>query len=152
MHPHRAMIRWGFCFFNNMAISLARLRQDGIIETAVILDIDLHFGDGTENIFRNVPEVVYFHPEHRDRQGFIDSISGFLENRKADIIAVSAGFDRHEEDWGGQLTTGDYKTIGQLVKEFSERVCQGRRYGVLEGGYNHDVLGKNVAALIEGMS
>jgi acetoin utilization deacetylase AcuC-like enzyme len=142
---------WGFCFFNNMAISIARLRQEGAINSAVILDIDLHFGDGTDNIFSSVFGVTYFHPEHRDRQGFVDSISAFLANQKADIIAVSAGFDRHVEDWGGQLTTRDYQNIGKLVKEFSERVCMGRRYGLLEGGYNHDVLGKNVAAFIEGM-
>ena len=143
---------WGFCFFNNIAVSIARLRQDGKIDTAVILDIDLHFGDGTENIFSTIPEVVYYHPESRGRHEFVDSISSFLEDRKADLIAVSAGFDRHEDDWGGQLTTEDYRTIGQLVKEFSERVCQGRRYGLLEGGYNHDVLGRNVRAFVEGMS
>ncbi len=143
---------WGFCFFNNVAISIARLRQEGIINTAVILDIDLHFGDGTENIFSNVPEVTYFHPEDRGRQGFVDSISHFLGDQSADVIAVSAGFDRHEEDWGGQLKTEDYLTIGQMVKEFAERVCQGRRYGVLEGGYNHVVLGRNVRAFVEGLS
>lgn len=142
---------WGFCFFNNMAISIARLRQEGVINTAAILDIDLHFGDGTENIFRNVAGVSYFHPEAGGRQEFVDSISRFLSDIEADVIAVSAGFDRHEDDWGGQLTTGDYLETGQIVKEFSERVCQGKRYGILEGGYNHSVLGKNVKAFIEGM-
>jgi acetoin utilization deacetylase AcuC-like enzyme len=135
-----------------MAISIARLRQEGVINTAAILDIDLHFGDGTENIFRNVAGVFYFHPEAGGRQEFVDSISRFLSDREADVIAVSAGFDRHEDDWGGQLTTGDYLEIGRMVKEFSERVCQGKRYGILEGGYNHSVLGKNVKAFIEGMS
>ena len=77
---------------------------------------------------------------------------GILEKQRADIIAVSAGFDRGVEDWGGLLTTEDYQTIGKLVKEFSERVCQGRRYGVLEGGYNHDVLGRNVKAFLDGIS
>lgn len=143
---------WGFCLFNNMAISVARLRKEGAVITAVILDFDLHFGDGTDHFFSNVPEVTYFHPEHRDRQGFMDSISEFLNEREADIIAVSAGFDRHEEDWGGQLTTEDYRDIGKRVKDFSERACRGRRYGVLEGGYNHDVLGKNVLAFVEGLS
>jgi acetoin utilization deacetylase AcuC-like enzyme len=99
-----------------------------------------------------VPEVVYSHPESRDRQQFVDSISQFLVRTKADVVAVSAGFDRHELDWGGLLKTEDYQTIGKLVKEFAQRVCQGRRYGVLEGGYNHSVLGRNVKALLEGMS
>jgi acetoin utilization deacetylase AcuC-like enzyme len=143
---------WGFCFFNNVAISVAKLREEGKINRAVILDFDLHFGDGTDNIFGRVLEVDYHHPEDRTRQQFVDGIARFLDRQSADIIAVSAGFDRHVDDWGGLLTTEDYQTMGKLVKEFSDRVCQGRRYGVLEGGYNHDVLGKNVRAFVEGMS
>ncbi|MDY6892806.1 MAG: histone deacetylase family protein, partial [Chloroflexota bacterium] len=87
-----------------------------------------------------------------ERQDFVDEIRQFLSEHTGDVIAVSAGFDRHVDDWGGYLETEDYLTIGKLVKEFSERVCQGKRYGVLEGGYNHDVLGKNCRAFIEGMS
>jgi acetoin utilization deacetylase AcuC-like enzyme len=143
---------WGFCFFNNMAISIARLRKEGKINRAVILDFDLHFGDGTDNIFSGVPEVVYYHPEDRSRQEFVEGIARFLDLQKADIIAVSAGFDRGVEDWGGLLTAEDYQTIGKLVKEFSLKACQGRRYGVLEGGYNHDVLGKNVRVFLDGLS
>ena len=143
---------WGFCFFNNMAISIAKLRKESRINRAVILDFDLHFGDGTDNFFSRAPEVVYYHPEDRSRQEFVDGIARFLEGQGADIIAVSAGFDRGVEDWGGLLTTEDYQTIGKLVKEFSLKACQGRRYGVLEGGYNHSVLGKNVKAFLDGMS
>jgi acetoin utilization deacetylase AcuC-like enzyme len=143
---------WGFCFFNNMAISIAKLRKEGRIKTAVIVDIDLHFGDGTAKIFENIPEVIYFHPEGRNRRGFVDGVSRFLAQTKADVVAVSAGFDRHEQDWGGLLKTEDYKTIGKLVKGCAERVCQGKRYGVLEGGYNHNVLGRNIKALLKGMS
>lgn len=143
---------WGFCFFNNMAISIARLRRDNKIDRALILDIDLHFGDGTDNIFHTVPEVVYFHPVGGDSKEFVDNISQFLKVAEVDVVAVSAGFDRHEHDWGGLLKTEDYRKIGALVKEFAQSECQGRRYGLLEGGYNHDVLGMNVRALLEGMS
>lgn len=143
---------WGFCFFNNVAISIARLMHESRIEKAVILDFDLHFGDGTDNTFGHTAQVKYFHPESRDRKEFVDSISRFLAKQQADVIAVSAGFDRHEEDWGGQLTTEDYLAIGKLIREFSESACQGKRYGVLEGGYNHAVLGRNVRAFLEGMS
>jgi acetoin utilization deacetylase AcuC-like enzyme len=65
-------------------------------------------------------------------------------------VAVSAGFDRHEEDWGGVLSTEDYFQAAEILKNFAEKVCFGRRYAVLEGGYNHKVLGKNVRAFIEG--
>ena len=143
---------WGFCFFNNVAISIAKLREEGKITTAIILDIDLHFGDGTASIFRDMPQVIYFHPEANDREQFIHSISQFLRQHEAEIIAISAGFDRHQADWGRMLTTEDCGTIGKLVKEFAEGVCHGRRYGVLEGGYNHGVLGANLRSLLDGMS
>jgi len=144
---------WGFCYFNNVAISIEKLRRLGKIDGAVIVDIDLHYGDGTANVFQGVSEVAYFHPDAWNRLAFLDEISRFLAARKdkIDIVAVSAGFDRHEQDWGGMLKTEDYRVIGRMIREFAERLCSGRRYAVLEGGYNHAVFGKNVRALLEGM-
>jgi len=145
---------WGFCYFNNIAISIEKMRRMGKIDRTVIVDIDLHYGDGTANIFQGASEVTYFHPEAWNRQAFLDEISRFLAamKDKVGMVAVSAGFDRHEQDWGGMLKTEDYFVIGKMIKEFSERVCNGRRFAVLEGGYNHTVLGKNVRALLEGMT
>jgi acetoin utilization deacetylase AcuC-like enzyme len=144
---------WGFCFFNNVAISIEKLRRTSKIAKALIVDIDLHYGDGTANIFSGTPQVTYFHVEDRNREMYLNDLTRCLTTEKdCDVIAVSAGFDRHEEDWGGLLKTEDYRTIGRRIKEFAEEVCQGRRYGVLEGGYNHEVLGKNVKALLEGMT
>jgi len=144
---------WGFCYFNNIAIAIEKLRREGKISKVVIVDFDLHYGDGSANIFQGVSEVTYFHPEAWNRQAFLDEISRFFASRKdkVDIVAVSAGFDRHEQDWGGMLKTEDYRTIGKMIKEFAESNCNGRRFAVLEGGYNHSVLGKNVKALLEGM-
>lgn len=143
---------WGFCYFNNVAISIKKLLDGGKVETAVILDIDLHYGDGTANIFGDSAVVRYFHPEGSTREGFMEAVSEDLENAgNSDIIAVSAGFDRHEKDWGGLLKTDDYQRIGELVKIHALENCNGRRYGVLEGGYNHSVLGENVKALLEGL-
>lgn len=146
---------WGFCYFNNVAISIKKLRREGRMDKALIVDIDLHYGDGTANIFEGTKEVTYFHPNGWNRQAFLDEISGFLRAEKKEtvgIVAVSAGFDRHEQDWGGMLKTEDYLTIGKMIKEFAEKNCDGKRYAVLEGGYNHLVLGKNVRAFLEGMT
>jgi acetoin utilization deacetylase AcuC-like enzyme len=144
---------WGFCFFNNVAVSIERLRQTKRIMKALIVDIDLHYGDGTANIFNGNPQVTYFHVEGRNREAYLNDLTKCLISKKDyDIVAVSAGFDRHEQDWGGLLKTEDYQTIGKMIKEFAEETCQGRRYGVLEGGYNHAVLGKNVKSLLEGMT
>ncbi len=142
---------WGFCYFNNVAISIEKLRQRGKIGKALIVDIDLHFGDGTANIFAGKSDIAYFHVNGMNRENYLDNLSKFLETQKGyDIIAVSAGFDRHQQDWGGLLTTSDYFTIGKIIKEFASG-CGGRRYAVLEGGYNHAVLGKNVKAFLQGM-
>lgn len=143
---------WGFCYFNNIAISIERLRRENKIEKAFVVDIDLHYGDGTANIFSGVPQVSYFHVEGISREEYLDSLVGRLATAKAcDVIAVSAGFDRHERDWGGLLKTEDYETIGKMVRECAEEICDGRRYAVLEGGYNHRVLGENVKSLLLGM-
>lgn len=136
---------WGFCYFNNVAIAVKRLLKDGKIERAVIVDFDLHFGDGTANTFAGDERVEYYHMQD------ISGIEDFLRKREYDIIAVSAGFDRHKDDWGGILETEDYREIGKIVKENAEEKCMGRRFAVLEGGYNHSVLGKNVRAFVDGL-
>lgn len=143
---------WGFCYFNNIAIAVKKLMKEAGVKKALILDFDLHFGDGTANAFAAIPDVVYFHPEGSDRKQFIERIQKRLEKAEGfDILSVSAGFDRHVQNWGGLLTTEDYRAIGSLIKTYSEKFCQGRRFGVLEGGYNHAVLGQNVRAFLEGM-
>ncbi len=147
--PHSC---WGFCYFNNIAIAIKKLLSEEKIKSALILDFDLHYGDGTANTFSGSREVIYVHPEGTNRQSFLNEIQTALRTERLfEIIGVSAGFDRHEEDWGGLLKTEDYRDIGQWVKEISLERCQGRRFGVLEGGYNHSVLGKNVRAFLEGM-
>jgi acetoin utilization deacetylase AcuC-like enzyme len=143
---------WGFCYFNNIAVALARLRDENLIDNALVLDFDLHFGDGSNNIFEG-SRIKYFHPEAINRQAFIEQIAKkFNDEKDYSILAISAGFDRHIADWGGLLTTDDYRTIGKLVKEAAESNCQGRRFAVLEGGYNHIVLGRNVGAFVEGLA
>jgi acetoin utilization deacetylase AcuC-like enzyme len=142
---------WGFCYFNNIAVALARLLDEKIIENALILDFDLHFGDGSDGIFEG-SSVKYFHPDAISRDTFMGKIARkFEDENDYSILAISAGFDRHVQDWGRLLTTDDYRTIGRLSKEASEQHCQGRRFAVLEGGYNHGVLGKNVRAFVEGL-
>ncbi|MBM4325932.1 MAG: histone deacetylase family protein [Deltaproteobacteria bacterium] len=142
---------WGFCFFNNVAISLERLLRRGEISQALVLDIDLHFGDGTDNFFMGRKEVVVANIQENDRGRFLQEVDRALGSNDYDIIAISAGFDRHARDWGGTLTTEDYFTIGRNVQDYARAKCEGRRYAVLEGGYNIGVLGENALALCKGM-
>ncbi|MHA2362511.1 MAG: histone deacetylase family protein [Candidatus Hodarchaeales archaeon] len=142
---------WGFCYFNNIAIAIQKLLFNRKIQKAVILDFDLHYGDGTDAIFNNSDDLIYYHVNGTSKTEFIDNIRSFLSNlNNIDIIGVSAGFDRHEMDWGKLLSTENYNTIGQILNEFAEQLCNGRRFAVLEGGYNHKVLGKNVHSFVKG--
>lgn len=141
---------WGFCYFNNMAVSLHHLRSKGLIEKAFVLDFDLHYGDGNVNILEKEPWVEILNPESHSRETYLQDVHDALEATKADIIAVSAGFDYHINDWGNLLYTSDYKTMAKWVRETASR-NGGGCYGILEGGYNHSVLGKNVLAFLEGL-
>ena len=67
-----------------------------------------------------------------------------------DIFVASAGFDQGIEDWGHLLYPEDYYELGQLMKKYSEKLCKGRRFALLEGGYNHEVLPKNVDSFCQG--
>lgn len=150
-HHASAERSWGFCYFNNMAIALERLKREKAINRAFVLDIDLHFGDGTVNIFREKDYVTIFNVSSHNRETYLKAVEQGLKEQQSDIIGISAGFDNHKDDWGGLLETQDYTTIGKMVRE----TCETKRCGcfaILEGGYNHQVLGHNVAALLQGMA
>ncbi len=149
-HHASASSCWGFCYFNNMAISLLRLKRDKRIDQAFVLDFDLHYGDGNVNILQDEPWVTILNPESTDRTAYLDEVETALDDCDADMIAVSAGFDHHLNDWGGLLHTADYQSMGTLVRETARR-NGGGCYGILEGGYNHNVLGSNVLAFIRGL-
>jgi acetoin utilization deacetylase AcuC-like enzyme len=150
-HHASADSSWGFCFFNNMAVALQALKNKGQIKTAYVLDIDLHYGDGTVNILGSENYVTVHNVEATDRQSFLAEIERELDGSMMDLVGISAGFDNHRDDWGGLLATEDYFKIGQLVKAAASR-SGGGCFGILEGGYNHQVLGQNVMAMIEKLS
>lgn len=142
---------WGFCYFNNTAIAIKKLMKEEKVTTAYILDFDLHTGDGNINALGGNSDIEILNPKAGEREDYLAEISESLnETTGFDIIGVSAGFDEHVDDWGGKLTTSDYQEIGSMIKDFSLSGCDGRRFAVLEGGYNHKVLGKNVASFLEG--
>jgi len=50
----------GFCVLNDVAIAIMQLRADAAIERAVIIDLDVHQGNGTAAIFERTDEVFTF--------------------------------------------------------------------------------------------
>jgi acetoin utilization deacetylase AcuC-like enzyme len=149
-HHASADNSWGFCYFNNMAIALEYLRRAGKINTAYVLDFDMHYGDGTVSILKEKGYVAIHNPESQDRLVYLDEVQKHLSSAKADILAVSAGFDNHLLDWGQVLQTEDYRAMGRMVRETAKRMGAGC-FAILEGGYNHLVLGENVLAFLQGL-
>ncbi len=50
----------GFCVFNDVALAIAQLRVQGFCDPILIIDLDLHDGDGTRSIFADDPTVHTF--------------------------------------------------------------------------------------------
>ena len=150
-HHASAASAWGFCYFNNMAVALETLRRQDKIENACVLDIDFHYGDGTVSILERRNWVTVINVEAHSRSHYLRDVQETMKNCRADLIGISAGFDNHAADWGGLLHTEDYTEIGNRVRSAADR-NGGGCFAILEGGYNHEVLGENVLALIEGMA
>jgi acetoin utilization deacetylase AcuC-like enzyme len=147
---------WGMCFFNNMAIAIKKIEERA--GRVLIIDIDLHFGDGTASIFRwdeqvkivNIGAIdMGFEYLKLDQSGYLDQVEAALQQQKFDMVAISAGFDTYQKDWGGLLSLDDYREIGRMVKEGAEQKCEGRRFAILEGGYHPD-LRYCVRSFVEG--
>lgn len=143
---------WGFCYFNNIAISLLDLKACGLIESAFVLDFDLHEGDGNINILGHMREFTIYNPRGHGDKAYLADVKRALDaSPDVDLIVASAGFDQYERCWGSNLSTNAFKEIGRLMYEFSVDRCEGRRYGLLEGGYNHEDIGINTHAFCSGL-
>lgn len=179
----------GFCIFNNVAIAAKYLIRRYKLKRILILDIDAHHGNGTQETFYDTSEVLFMSlhedPSSFPGTGFTDEIGegqglGFKINiplpfetddevyLKAmkeivrpvmvqydpQFVLVSAGFDGHYADPVGNLclTSSCYQQVFDTVLRVAEEKCSGRLVAVLEGGYNPQVMGKIVAAVIAQMS
>ena len=108
-------------------------------------------GDGTQRIFASDSEILVRNVEAVEREEYLEKVQSVLQViRKAELLAVSMGFDTYERDLGGLLKTEDYTLLGSWLRQASERLCEGRRFALLEGGYYLPDLGKNVLAFCEG--
>ncbi|XP_062453521.1 histone deacetylase 7 isoform X6 [Rhea pennata] len=65
--PSTAM---GFCFFNSVAIAARQLQQKGKLSKILIVDWDVHHGNGTQQIFYRDPDVLYISLHRHDDGNF----------------------------------------------------------------------------------
>jgi acetoin utilization deacetylase AcuC-like enzyme len=59
-HHAEAGRAMGFCLFNNVAIAARALQAQAGVERILILDWDVHHGNGTQHLFEEDPSVLYF--------------------------------------------------------------------------------------------
>lgn len=149
-HSSRAST-WNYCVFCNVGIALLRLKNQGLINSAFVIDFDAHTGDGTIDVLREWPEAIVFNPYGDTNRDYVQRVQTRLQEiAYVDIVAVSAGFDSGVNDLGGKLETFDFYQIGYYLKQLAKRMGHQRRFAVLEGGYYQPDLGKNVLSFCEG--
>jgi len=159
----------GFCYVNNVAVAVKALG-----ETALILDVDGHHGNGTQEVFQGDPKVVYVsvhrHP-HYPGTGFrsegnclnfplpgdvgearyletLDKALSMVEDvGRFRVVAVSAGFDTYAGDLASLgLSEHSYWEIGRRIAALGKRT-----FFVLEGGYMGEKVGKGIDQLLKGL-
>lgn len=171
----------GFCIFNNIAVGAAHALKVHQLKRVAIVDFDVHHGNGTEDIFRDTPEILFcstfqhpFYPdtgteespEHivnvplpagTDSLAFRAAVESQwlpkLEAFQPELILISAGFDGHVEDdmAGLQLVDLDYAWVTHEIKIIADKYAKGRIVSTLEGGYALSALGRSVAAHINAL-
>jgi len=168
----------GFCIFNNVAVGVAHAMAKYGIERAAIVDFDVHHGNGTEDIFKDNPNVMlcstFQHPhypysgaESRNEHMINVPLSAgsdgkifraavekeFAPALKAfapQMIFVSAGFDAHRDDplASLNLVRDDYIWVTDFVMQVAKKYAQGRIVSTLEGGYELHALADSAEAHI----
>ncbi|MEO7744388.1 MAG: histone deacetylase family protein [Usitatibacter sp.] len=164
----------GFCMFNNVAIGATHALEEYGLARVVVLDFDVHHGNGTEDAFHDDPRVMlcstFQHPYYpysgsdsgnahiintplaamTDGRGFRAAVERdwlpALEDFKPQMVFVSAGFDAHKDDPLAYLKLGDedYRWVTERLVEVADRHAEGRVVSTLEGGYNTDALARCV--------
>lgn len=104
----------GFCTFNGLMVAACVLRAEGAVRCVGILDFDLHYGDGTDDIIRTLGADWIRHTtasrtwRSRSQAGeFLQAIPQMIaEFADCDLILYQAGADPHVDDpYRGWLTT-----------------------------------------------
>lgn len=77
-----------------------------------------------------------------------------MEKFRPELVMISAGFDARKDDplGGLKLTTQDFVTLTQAVKEVADTYAQGRIISVLEGGYNLKAIAEAAKAHVDALS
>ena len=152
----------GYCVFNDVAVAAHYLLDRGYANRILIVDLDVHQGNGNSEIFKDNRNVFTFSMHSKTNYPAKKSISDLdvelkdnledddylntlkyyvneLNNESFDFIFYIAGVDIHFNDRLGKLKISDEgirKRDEIIIENFSSKkipIC-----GVLGGGYNKD--------------
>jgi acetoin utilization deacetylase AcuC-like enzyme len=157
----------GFCYLNNIAIAVKALDKP-----TLILDVDGHHGNGTQEIFQGDEKVTYVSLHrfpHYPGTGFssegncfnfplpadcgeqtflltLDKALAMVDLARFEAVAVSAGFDTHTRDLASLgLTENSYTEIGRKIATLKKPT-----FFILEGGYMGEKNGHDIDQLLKG--
>jgi acetoin utilization deacetylase AcuC-like enzyme len=154
----------GFCVFNDVAVAIRALQRDGHIARAAIVDLDVHQGNGTHEIFAR-DERVYAFSMHGGRNYPFHKVAGRLDielpdgtrddeyleqlaralprvlaESRPDLVVYLAGVDPHEGDRLGRLAL----TFDGLARRDAMVLEACREVGIpvavtIAGGYGRSI-------------
>ncbi|WP_189435603.1 histone deacetylase family protein [Pseudovibrio japonicus] len=154
----------GFCVFNDVAVAVRTVQTMRMASRVLIIDLDVHQGDGTADIFAHDASVftLSIHSEKnypvRKRASTLDvplrdgmeddeyltileeTLKSVLATFKADLVFFNAGVDPHHEDRLGRLALSDdglrkrEDLVFRMVRNAGIPMA-----GVLGGGYSFDL-------------
>lgn len=154
----------GFCIFNDLAIACRVLQKMGLVQQILIVDLDVHQGDGTAFIFQHDPSVFTFSmhcevnfpskkqnsdldiplPAGMDDDGYLQTLAKYLPDLlsdvKPDLVLYDAGVDTHVGDSLGKLAMTDTGIFRREMQVLSTCVAGGYPVAcVIGGGYAKDM-------------
>jgi acetoin utilization deacetylase AcuC-like enzyme len=117
----------GFCLFNDCAVAARVLLEEGTVRRVMVIDLDVHQGDGTAAIFAGDPRVITVSAhaaanfplrkqasdldlpladglgDEEYLRAIGDPIPDLLDAHRPDLVLYNAGVDPHREDRLGRL-------------------------------------------------
>lgn len=153
----------GYCVLNDLAIAASRVLAEGLAQRLMIVDLDVHQGDGTAVMLAGRPEAFTFSmhaaknfpvrkarsshdvelPDGLDDAGYLEVLARelppLLDGFLPELVLYQAGVDPHVEDRLGRLALSD---AGLEARDrFVARECRRRGIAlasVLGGGYSRN--------------
>jgi acetoin utilization deacetylase AcuC-like enzyme len=154
----------GFCIFNDLAMATKVLQQEELVKKVLIIDLDVHQGDGTAAIFQDDPNVFTFSmhcginfphtkqksdldvplAEGMEDDEYLQTLAHYLPDLlsafQPDLVLYDAGVDPHISDRLGKLALTDRGLFCRDMQVLS--TCVGAGYPVayvIGGGYAADL-------------